>query len=142
VAHRTFPVEVLTPEGEVWNDEVEMISTRTGVGSIGILAHHQPLLAMLEPSELKLYTSESDYESFATGEGYLQMIGNRALILVEEALKPEDLDTSDLESKLRTAEKELEAAEDDSEEQRRAERDKKRWEQFLKLAGASSSTAS
>jgi F-type H+-transporting ATPase subunit epsilon len=142
VAHETFPVEVLTPEGEVWNDEVEMISTRTGVGSIGILAHHQPLLAMLEPAELKLYTSETDYTSFATGEGYLQMIGNRALILVEEALKPEDLDTPDLEEKLRTAEKELDAAEDDSEDQRRAERDKKRWEQFLKLAGSSGSSAS
>jgi F-type H+-transporting ATPase subunit epsilon len=113
-----------------------MISTRTGVGSIGILAHHQPLLGMLEPAELKLYTSESDYESFAQGEGYIQMIGNRALILVEEAIKPEDLDTSDLESKLKTAENEIEAAEEGSEEEKRARRDKKRWKRFLELAGS------
>ncbi len=139
MAHEKFPVEVLTPEGEVWNEEVEMISTRTGVGSIGILAHHQPLLAMLEPAELRLYTSESDYESFAQGEGYLQMIGNRALVLVEEAMKPEDLDSSDLESKLKTAEEELEQAEDGSEEEKRAARDKKRWERFLELAGSSRS---
>ena len=36
MAHESFQVEVLTPEGEVFNDEVTQISTRTGVGSIGI----------------------------------------------------------------------------------------------------------
>ena len=71
-------VEVLTPEGEVFNDEVEMLSTRTTVGSIGILAHHQPLLAMLDPTELRLYKSESDVVRFAQGEGYLQVAHDRA----------------------------------------------------------------
>ena len=133
MAHDTFKVEVLTPEGEVFNEEVEMVSTRTGTGSIGIRAHHTPLLAMLDPTELRLYTSENDYESFAQGEGYLQMYGTRALILVEEAIKPDELDRSDIESKLQTAENELEQAEDDSEEQRRAQRDKRRWEAFLRV---------
>ena len=50
-----FPVEVLTPEGEVFNDEVEMLSTKTAVGSIGVLANHQPLLALLDPTELRLH---------------------------------------------------------------------------------------
>ena len=45
VAHAKFPVEVLTPEGEVFNGEVEMVSTRTTLGQIGILARHAPLLA-------------------------------------------------------------------------------------------------
>jgi F0F1-type ATP synthase epsilon subunit len=48
VARTPFKVEILTPEGEVFNDEVEMVSTKTSVGSIGLLANHQPLLAMLE----------------------------------------------------------------------------------------------
>src|SRR3712207_8812152 len=60
VARTPFRVEILTPEGEVFNDEVEMVSTKTAVGSIGILANHQPLLAMLDPTELRLYKSESD----------------------------------------------------------------------------------
>ena len=47
MARTPFQVEVLTPEGEAFNDEVEMVSTRTPVGSIGILANHQPLLGML-----------------------------------------------------------------------------------------------
>ena len=140
MAHDTFRVEVLTPEGEIFNDEVEMVSTRTGTGSIGILAHHTPILAMLDPTELRLHTSESDVTSFAQAEGYLQMTGNHALILVEEAHAPDELDRSDLESRLKTAEEEIEQADEDSEERRRAERDKRRWQAFLEIAGGESSS--
>ena len=73
MARTPFKVEVLTPEGEVFSDEVEMVSTRTTVGSIGILAKHQPLLAMLDPTELRLYKSESDVVRLVQGEGYLQV---------------------------------------------------------------------
>ena len=137
MAHTKFPVEVLTPEGEVFNDEVEMISTRTTVGSIGILAHHEPLLAMLDPTELRLYKTESEVVSFAQAEGYMQIAGNRALILVEEAHQPEALDAGQLRERLRQAEQELESAGDDSERQRVAQRDKRRWEAFLRVAQGS-----
>ena len=134
MARTTFPVEVLTPEGEVFNDEVEMVSTRTGVGSIGILANHQPLLAMLEPTELRLYKSESDVVRYAQGEGYVQVAGNRVLVLVEEAEDPGSLDASLLRDRLQTAEREADQAAEDSEEKRRADRDRRRWEAFLRIA--------
>jgi F-type H+-transporting ATPase subunit epsilon len=134
MAHDKFIAEVLTPEGEVFNDEVEMVSTRTGVGSIGILAHHAPILAMLDPTELRLYESENEVISFAQGEGYLQVGGNRALLLVEEAHEPGDLDASDLKEKLKRAEQEADSAEEDSEQRRTAERAKRRWETFLGIA--------
>ena len=134
MAHTKFPVEVLTPEGEVFNDEVEMVSTRTAVGSIGILAKHQPLLAMLDPTELKLYKSDSDVVSFAQGEGYLQVTPERVLVLVEDAISPDDLDTGELRSRLEEAERELESADEDSEAQRTAERQKRRAEAFLRIA--------
>jgi F-type H+-transporting ATPase subunit epsilon len=136
MAHTPFKVEVLTPEGEVFSGEVEMVSTRTTVGSIGVLAHHQPLLGMLEPTELRLYKSESDVERYAQGEGYIQVSPEGVLVLVEEALPPDQLDTSDLQDRLRTAEEAAERAEDGSEEQRRAQRDRKRWQAFLEIAGA------
>ncbi len=134
MAHETFTVEVLTPEGEVFNDEVEQVSTRTGVGSIGILARHQPLLGLLEPTELRLYKSESDVVRYAQGEGYVQVTPDRVLLLVEEATPPDELDAGDLQERLRRAEEELSSAEEDSEAQRRAARDKKRWEAFLRVA--------
>ena len=135
MARTPFKVEVLTPEGEVFSDEVEMVSTRTTVGSIGILANHEPLLGMLEPTELRLYHSETEFDRFAQGEGYIQVGAEGVLVLVEEALAPDQLDTSDLQDRLRRAEEAAERAEEDSEEQRRAQRDKKRWEAFLRIAG-------
>ncbi|MBV9196019.1 MAG: ATP synthase F1 subunit epsilon [Solirubrobacterales bacterium] len=134
MAHEKFRVEVLTPEGEVFNDEVEMVSTRTTVGSIGILAHHAPVLAMLDPTELRLYKSESEVVSFAQAEGYLQVSGNRAMLLVEEAHVPGELNAGELRSRLQDAERELESAQDDSERRRVAERDRRRLEQFLSIA--------
>lgn len=131
MARTKFPVEILSPEGEVWSGEVEMVSTRTTVGSIGLLANHEPVLAMLDPVELRLYESESDVRRFAQGEGYLQVANNRALLLVEEAHPPEDLDPAELREKLARAEQEMESAEPDSEARRKAARDKRRWETFL-----------
>ena len=134
MARTPFQVEVLTPEGEVFNDEVEMVSTKTTVGSIGLLANHQPLLAMLDPTELRLYKSESDVVRFAQGEGFLQVAGTHALVLIDEAFAIDDLDTSELRSRLERAEKELSDAEDGSEEERAAARAKRRYEAFLKIA--------
>jgi F-type H+-transporting ATPase subunit epsilon len=136
MARSKFHAEVLTPEGQVFNDEVEMVSTRTNTGSIGVLANHAPLMGILEPTELRLYKTESDVEKFAQGEGYLQVVENRALVLVEEAIKPEDIDKSDIESRLRDAEQTLEQAEKDSEEYRRCERNVQRYKAFLEVSGS------
>jgi F-type H+-transporting ATPase subunit epsilon len=134
LAHEKFRVEVLTPEGEVFNDEVEMVSTKTSVGSIGVLAHHEPVLAMLDPTELRLYRTESECVRFAQAEGYMQVADNRALLLVEEAHAPDALDVSSLRERLQRAERELESAGDDTEKLRVAERDKARLEIFLSIA--------
>ncbi len=134
MAHSKFRAEVLTPEGEVFNDEVELVSTKTAVGSIGILAHHEPVLAMLDPTELRLYKTETEVVRFAQAEGYLQMANTHALILVEEAMAPGDLDAGSLRERLQQAERELESAGEDSEKRRFAQRDKARLEQFLKIA--------
>jgi F-type H+-transporting ATPase subunit epsilon len=133
MARTKFRVEVLTPEGEVFSDEIEMLSTRTAVGSIGVLANHEPVLAMLEPTELRLYRSDSDIVRFAQAEGYLQFAENRALVLVEEAIAPEQLDRSTLESRLAEARAAAESAEEGTEQQARAERDSRRYEAFLSV---------
>jgi F-type H+-transporting ATPase subunit epsilon len=134
MARTKFAVEVLTPEGEVFSEEVEMLSTRTAVGSIGILAGHEPVLAMLEPTELRLYRSESEIVRFAQAEGYMQFSENRALVLVEEALAPEQIDRETLQTRLGDARAAAEAAPDDSEEYGRAMRDIRRCEAFLAVA--------
>jgi F-type H+-transporting ATPase subunit epsilon len=136
-AHTKFKVEILTPEGEVFNDEVEMISTRTTVGEIGILANHAPVLGMLEPTELRVYVTESEVLRFAQSEGYMQVGGNHAMLLVQDLQKPDELDTGTLRERLSEAERELEQAGDDTERRRVALREQKRLQAFLKVAEGS-----
>ena len=140
MAHAPFRAEVLTPEGSCFDDEVVQISTRTKTGSIGILARHQPLLGILEPTELRLYRSESEIVSYAQGEGYVQVSPDGVLVLVEEAHKPESLDVADLRDKLRRAEEALSSAQEGTEEQRRASRGKRRWETFIRIAEGGTQT--
>jgi F-type H+-transporting ATPase subunit epsilon len=133
--HESFECEVLTPEGEVFKGEVQRISTRTGTGSIGILARHQPLLGKLEANELKLYKTESDVERFAQGEGFLQVTHEgRVMLLVDELRHVDDLDVSEIRDRLQRAEDELSASEEESETHRSAKRAKRRYETFLEIS--------
>jgi F-type H+-transporting ATPase subunit epsilon len=136
VAHSKFQCQVLTPEGEVFNEEVEMVSTRTAVGSLGVLANHAPLMGMLEPTELRLYRTESDIVRLAQSEGYLQVVENTCLLLVEEAHTPDQLDRADLEERLREAEQQAEQCEEGTEERARHERDARRYRVFLEVVSS------
>lgn len=130
-----FKVEVMTPEGSVFNDEVEMVSTRTSSGSIGLLAGHQPLLGQLIPTELRLYRSETEIVRFAQGEGYVQVAGDGSvLLLVEEADEPAELDAAELREKIAAAERELADADPESEAAAVARRDLRRYSVFLQIA--------
>jgi len=129
-----FEVEVLTPEGEVFSGEVRQVSTRTAVGEIGILANHAPLLAALRPAELRLHTGQGEPRRYAQAHGWLQVFGNRAKLLVEEAIAPEDLDAGTLREQLADAEQRLAESDEGSGANGRAQKDRERAEAFLSIA--------
>lgn len=126
--------EVLTPEGKVFEGELVQLSTRTTVGEIGILAKHEPLLARLVPAELRLHVSESEVHRYAQAEGWLEVFANKAVVLIGEAIPPDRLDPSELNERLRDAERRLEEAEEGSATYEQAERDRARAEAFLAVA--------
>jgi len=146
MARTPFEVEVLTPEGLVFGGEAEMVSTRTEVGEIGVLAHHAPLLAMVAPAELRLHIGESEVKRYAQGEGYLQVHSNRALVLVEDCIEPERVDVDEQRQQLERAQRvidELGAGRPDEGDEpsarlEQAYRDKRRAETFIRVAGESS----
>ncbi len=134
----TLHAEVLTPEGKVFEGDVEQLSTRTAVGEIGILANHVPVLARLRPTELRLKKSGSETERYAQAEGWLQVFANQAIVLVGECIPPEELDQSALQERLKDAEQRLGEAEEGTAAYDRAQLDKDRAEAFLEVAGSSS----
>ena len=143
MARTPFAVEVLTPEGLVFGGEAEMVSTRTEVGEIGVLANHAPLLAMLAPAELRLHMSENEIKRYTQGEGYLQVHSNRALVLVEDCIEPERVDVAEQRERLEKAQAVIdeltggrpEEGEEPSARLQQAYREKRRAETFLRVAG-------
>jgi F-type H+-transporting ATPase subunit epsilon len=133
-AEHMIDVEVLTPEGEVFEGEARMVSTRTEVGEIGILANHAPVLAALRPTELRLKVSDSETKRYAQAHGWLQIFGNRARLLVEEAIPPDQLDAGVLKEQLSDAEQRLKESDAESAEFARARKDRDRAEAFLSIA--------
>src|SRR5918996_697883 len=132
--HDTFEAQVLTPEGEVFNGELVQVSTRTTVGEVGILARHIPMVARLVPAELRLHKSESDIETYAQGEGWLEVFANRARVLIAEAIPPDRLDPGELRRRLEEAEQRLREADEGSAAAEQAERDRARCEAFIQIA--------
>jgi F-type H+-transporting ATPase subunit epsilon len=130
----TLSLEVLTPEGEVYSGDVVQVSTRTVTGEIGILANHAPLLAALQPTELRIHVSDSETESYAQAHGMMQVFANHVQVLVEEAIPPDELDEGSLKEQLDDAERRLKEAEEGSAAAVRAQKDHDRAKKFLEIA--------
>jgi len=132
--HDKLEAQVLTPEGEVFSGELVQVSTRTAVGEVGILARHIPMVARLVPAELRLHKSESEIETYAQGEGWLEVFANRVRVLIAEAIPPDQLDVSELKSRLDDAEQRLGEAEEGSAAEEQATRQKARAQAFIEIA--------
>jgi F-type H+-transporting ATPase subunit epsilon len=126
--------QVLTPEGGVFDGEVEQLSTRTAVGEVGILANHAPLVGRLVPAELRLHVSGGETIRYAQAEGWLEVFANKAVVLIGEAIPPDELDPAELRQRVEDAEQRMAEAEEDSAAEQQAERDKARAEAFLEVA--------
>ena len=133
----TFTVEVLTPEGEVYRGDVISLSTKTVGGEIGVLANHVPILAAREPNLLRLQVSDSERVEFAQAHGIMQVFGNQAEILVEEAVPVGELDVAALEAQLTDARSRVEDETAGEAARAVAEKDLERIEAFIGIAKGS-----
>ncbi len=131
---KKLQAEVLTPEGPVFSGELQMLSTRTAVGEVGILADHIPMVARLLPAELRLHVSDSEVERYAQGEGWLEVFANRVRVLIAEAASPDELDVAELKQRLADAEQSLSEAGQGSAAAEQAERERARCEAFILIA--------
>ena len=88
---KTFDLSVVTPEGAAFEGEANMIVVPGAAGEIGVLARHAPLVAMLKAGETRIRVGDS-WTAFATGPGYFQVHRDRAIVLVDDAVRAEDID--------------------------------------------------
>jgi F-type H+-transporting ATPase subunit epsilon len=90
--HPLFSVSVVTPEGPAFEGEAEMIIVPGAAGEIGVLARHAPLVAMLRAGSTRVHVAEGDVHEFATGPGFFQVLEDRAIALVDDAVSADEID--------------------------------------------------
>jgi len=119
--HPLFSVSVVTPEGAAFDGEAELLIVPGAAGEIGVLARHAPLVAMLKAGSTRVHLGDGQIQEFATGPGFFQVLEDRAIALVDDAVQADEIDDARAQQQLETAQAELERVE-------RCESEADRWQ--------------
>ena len=106
-----------------------MIIVPGAAGEIGVLARHAPLIATLKAGSTRVHVSESEVLEFATGPGFFQVLQDRAIALVDDAVEASAIDDARARKQLEDAQAELEAID-------RGESTADRWQMEQRLRHA------
>ena len=108
---REFSVSVVTPDGPAYEGDAQMIIVPGAAGEIGVLARHAPLIATLKAGSTRVHLSDTEILEFATGPGFFQVLQDRAIALVDDAVEAGKIDAARAQQQLEAAQAELEAIE-------------------------------
>ena len=127
---RKFNVSLVTPEGAAYEGEAEMIIVPGEAGEIGVLARHAPLVALLKAGSTRVHLRYgTEILEFATGPGFFQVQQDKAIALVDDAVRAQDVDDD-------RARRQLEEAQADLERVDRGESTADRWQLEQRIAHA------
>jgi len=135
--HPLFSVSVVTPEGAAFDGEAEMLIVPGAAGEIGVLARHAPLVAMLKAGSTRVHLGDGQIHEFATGPGFFQVLEDRAIALVDDAVQADEIDDTEAQRQLEEAQAELERVEagDSSADRWQLEQRIRHAENQLRVAG-------
>jgi F-type H+-transporting ATPase subunit epsilon len=108
--HPRFDVALVTPEGDAFRGEAEMLIVPGAAGEIGVLARHAPLVATLKAGSTRIYRDRAneDVLEFATGPGFFKVELDNAIALVDDAVDVKQIDDDRAKEQLESAKAELE----------------------------------
>jgi F-type H+-transporting ATPase subunit epsilon len=107
--HPKFEIAVVTPEGDAFRGEAEMLVVPGAAGDIGVLARHAPLVATLRAGSTRIYVDRSADQvlEFATGPGFFKVELDKAIALVDDAVDVKEVDDDRARRQLEAAQAEL-----------------------------------
>jgi F-type H+-transporting ATPase subunit epsilon len=137
--HPLFSVSVVTPEGAAFDGDAEMLIVPGAAGEIGVLARHAPLVALLKAGSTRVHTGDGQIQEFATGPGFFQVLEDRAIALVDDAVTADKIDTAAAQRQLEEAQAELARVEsgDSTADRWQLEQRIRHAENMLRVSGAS-----
>jgi F-type H+-transporting ATPase subunit epsilon len=135
--HPLFSVSVVTPEGAAFDGEAEMLIVPGAAGEIGVLARHAPLVAMLKAGSTRVHHGDGQVQEFATGPGFFQVLEDRAIALVDDAVAADEIDDARAQRQLEEAQAELQRVEagESSADRWQLEQRIRHAENMLRVAG-------
>jgi F-type H+-transporting ATPase subunit epsilon len=105
--HPLFSISVVTPEGAAFEGDAEMLIVPGAAGEIGVLARHAPLVAMLKAGSTRVHMGDGQIQEFATGPGFFQVLEDRAIALVDDAVAAAEIDGARAQEQLEAAQEDL-----------------------------------
>jgi F-type H+-transporting ATPase subunit epsilon len=105
--HPLFSISLVTPEGAAFEGDAEMLIVPGAAGEIGVLARHAPLVAMLKAGSTRVHMGDGEVREFATGPGFFQVLEDRAIALVDDAVMAAEVDDARAQRQLEEAQAEL-----------------------------------
>ena len=87
-----FRLEIVTPIGKKFSQDIEFLKVRTTEGDMGILPNHAPFVAGLKPEEIKVRIEKGNEVKYYISNGFIEVNSNKVVIIVDEALLPEEID--------------------------------------------------
>jgi F-type H+-transporting ATPase subunit epsilon len=109
---KKFDLSLVTPDGAAYEGQAEMIIVPGQIGEIGVLARHAPLIATLRAGSTRIHPGEgAEVLEFATGPGFFQVLHDRAIALVDDAVEASEIDDARARAQLEAAQAELDAIE-------------------------------
>ncbi len=103
---KTLTLQIVTPEGIAYSDDVEMVGMLTTRGQIGILPDHVRLMTLMMPGEMKVRKNGKD-QFLAVGRGLVEITGHSVSIATDMAIAAESIDEARSEEARQRAEARL-----------------------------------
>lgn len=92
--YELFPTKVVTPEGIAFDGLVRQVEVPSAAGGLGILARRSPVVADLKVGRIRAQLEDGSWQVWASQEGFAQASNSTATVVVEDAVKLEDIDTA------------------------------------------------
>lgn len=126
-------LELITPDRIKFSGEVKEFTAPVAVGEVNVLPEHTLYMAKLQPGVVTLAIADGSSETFAVSDGFVEIEEDKAIILVEDAYTPDEIDVAEVQSELSETEKQLDELSFGSDEYRETSLKQKRLAAMLLL---------
>lgn len=101
-----FLLEIVTPQRKAFSETVDAVTVPSGLGTIGVLANHEPLFCSLVDGEIKITSGKKEF-FLAIGGGFMEITEGKVSILVSRAVHADELNEAEIKKATEDAKKSI-----------------------------------